>query len=401
MNPTARKPYGEPRTKVLLLPLFAPALLCVWLAFSATSILGHTLQAGALSLTCPATVVGGDRMTFTLSGSGVAIIDAVEGGFPADEPNTTYAPDGDGGDTMVGTVPEAGSIDLVWLAPETDAERTVYLFATTEEGETPGQCEIRVLPTGSASEPTAEVAAPAATTTPVRPTRTPVPYNEVRGLPTSAVTVTPVSTITPSPTATVRQNATFAPTTFESGMVSAVIGPNGGSLGSSTGASIEIPAGALTEPVTVTIIPIPLSSLPAQTTVQLLPDSSFDITFALADGAPLAGGLLIPARFSLIISDGAGQPGIQLYVVDGVVIRAAPEALAEGGVLSATVKGFTRFVVGVPEPATVEGGGRTVQLIIAAVLGVIAMIAIVVIGGMIRPRRHRVITNRRSTRTRY
>lgn len=340
-------------------------------------------------------------MPFTLSGSGVAIIDAGEGGFPAEAPNTDFAPEGDGGDTMVGTVPESGSIELVWLAPGSDTERTVYLFATTEAGETPGQCEILVLPTGSAPQPTTVNVEPSPSATPVRPTRTPVPYDEVRGLPTSEVTATPPPTITPTPTATVRQNATFAPTTSESGMVSAVIGPNGGVLRSPSGPAIEIPEGALQEPVTVTIIPIPLSSLPLQTTIQLLPDSSFDVTFALANGAPLDAALLNPARFSVTLPDDVVQQGARLYLVDGLVLRPALNSSADGGTLSVTLDGFSRLVVGIPAPATIEGGRNTGQLVIAAVLGVIAMIAIVVISGMIRPRRHRVITNRRSTRTRY
>jgi hypothetical protein len=39
--------------------------------------------------------------------------------------------------------------------------------------------------------------------------------------------------------------------------------------------------------------------------------------------------------------------------------------------------------------------------VLAAIVVLIVMIAMIVLGGMFRPRRHRIITNRRTQRPRY
>jgi hypothetical protein len=382
------------------------------------------LQSSDLSLSCPEAVLGGDRVTFTLSGQGLAIIDAGEGTFPNEPPNSEFAPQGDGGNTMVGNAPRAETVDLIWLAPEVEESHVVYLFASNDLGQTPGECAIQVLSASDGEQNGASSADPevgesqeirnaqatetAKPTNTPKPTKTPVPYNEVRGLPTSEMgpeltirAATGTATRTPTPTPTVRQNATFGPTTLENGLVAKLIGPEGGLLVCPSGAQVEIPAGALRESSTVTIDPVPDSKISARGGVEIIPNSGFDVTIAGPDGRAIDYELGERATLTITLPEEAAVSGMRLYRFEGSALVALPNTRIEGNVLSATVSEFSRFVVGVPAPAATGTNANLKKFVLAAFVLLLGMIAVVILGGMFRPRRQRVITNRRTNRTRY
>ena len=388
------------------------------------------LQGATLSIACLTSVSSGEAMPFTLSGSGMAIIDAGEGYFPVERPNTDFDPESDGDATMVGTGPGDGTIELVWIAPVVEAPRTVYLFASNEAGETPGECaiEVRVAADRDSDSPSsadAEVGSvggqtniqdadattesqPTPTEAPTKPTKTPVPYDEVRGLPTNVAVGTHApdegggtAADTPAPTATVRQNATFAPTISEEGMVATIIGPEGGVLPCPAGAEIEVPPGALKEPSTVTIVPISNSKLPVQNAVELIPDTGFDVTFAGPDGRAIDYALLEKAEFHIKLDEEAIRTGTKLYLVDGAALVPLSGTRIDGETLSVSIDGYARLVAGIPAPVNAGTTRNVGRYVAAAAVGVIAMIVMVVLFGMFRPRRHRIITNRRTTRSRY
>jgi hypothetical protein len=163
------------------------------------------------------------------------------------------------------------------------------------------------------------------------------------------------------------------------------------------GAVIEIPAGALKEPSTVTIIPVTDTKMPVQDGVELIPASGYDVTIAGPDGRAIDYSLLKTAQFSVKITQDAVRSGMKLYRVEGTSLVPLSNTRIEGNVLSVSIDGFSRFVAGVPAPATAGTNRNLLPFVLAAVVAIFAMVVMIVLGGMFRPRRHRVITNRRAT----
>lgn len=391
----------------------------------------------SLSLDCPAAVSSGERLEFTLTGNGEAIVDAGEGSLPAESPNTDFAPDGGDGRTMVGTVPDGGAATLVWIAPEISEPATYYLFATNMQGETTGECAIDVVPlfatesdgsSGDAEIGDGEVAA--AGSEPEggeedterqqdsndgdeeeRNDENPAPtevINEVRGIPTAAPsgeedgeTDTPASpSPTPNLTPTARPTATIAPTLSEDGMAATIVGPEGGSLSSSRGATVVIPAGTLSEPATLSILPVAGTKLPVQDGVELIPDSGFDVSIAGPNGLALDQELVPPAELRIDLGEDGMREGARIYRVQGSTLVPLANTRIEGNTLVITVDRFSRFVAGVP--TTVQGtrNRSLLPFILAAVVVVLVMIGMIVLGGMFRPRRQRIVVSRRPQRQR-
>lgn len=386
-----------------------------------------------LALSCPDTVAGGSRVSVTLSGAGSAIVDAGAGSFPAEAPNTEFAADADGGDTLVGTVPDSGSAELVWLAPAVDESQTVYLFATTQAGETPGECDVLVTAARAdtlsasadqevgasdaaaqatereATQPASESTVELTAATKAKPTKTPKGYDEVIGLPTAMPLddgtggadgrVVPTPTI--QATATVRPTPTLAPTSDENGMVAQTIGPGGGTLESPLGISVTIPEGALEESVTLSIQPVGDAKLPPASGVQVLSSTGFDVAMAASDGVALTEPLRKPAEVRIAVDGDAGEQA-RLYRVDGARMTALANTRHEDGALVVSVTEFSRFVAGVPATASVETRRNVLPFVLAAVVVILVMVGMVLFGGMIRPRRQRIVVTRRpSARSRY
>jgi hypothetical protein len=391
----------------------------------------QTTQAGTLSLSCPDSVEAGSEITFTLSGSGKAIVDAAEGSFPAGSPDSDFSSDSGDSNTLVGTVPDSGSIDLVWTAPEVDSSKTVYLFASTETGETPGECDIlvtaksggagvsadqelgnaagtTVTPETLAAAPTAtdEAApAPSATAKRAKPTKTPKAYNEVLGLPTALPlddgTGGSGGRLAPTPTvhvtATARPTATFAPTTDGNGMMAQTIGPNGGSLASPLGITVVIPKGALNETVTLSIQPIGETKIPTASDVQLVGANGFEVAIAGSNGVAITDPLQRPAEVRIAVDKGTNASA-QVYEVEGGRLIPLTNTRREQNELVISVTELSQYVAGVPVAATVSTKRHLLPFVLAAVVVLMVLLAMVVLGGIFRPRRQRIVVTRRPQR---
>lgn len=245
------------------------------------------------------------------------------------------------------------------------------------------------------------------TRTPRSRNRTPTPIgNELRGLPTPMIDAdgdgepdSPTPTPTVNRTPTVRPSATIAPTTSESGMVAALVGPEGGSLSSPAGASIEMPEGALPDVSTVSIQPVSDSKLPTQAQVDLVPSSAFDISIAGPDGRAIES-LSQPAEFRIELDDEEMRDGVRLYRVEGAELVPLANTRIDGNELVIAVTSASRIVAGVPSPSSSGTSRRLLPFLLAAVVVVLVLIGMVVLGGMFRPRRQRVVVTRRPPRQR-
>jgi hypothetical protein len=331
---------------------------------------------------------------------------------------------------------------LIWTAPEVSEATTVYLFATTEFGETTGECAVNVTPlsvseAGVSDDESSvddnpsvdEVAAagieePGSETSEARqqesnsddeskdagkPTEI---VNEVWRLPTPGMeepdedgdeedgepSPTPTVNLTP----TVRPTATIAPTTSEDGSVASLVGPSGGTLSSPLGATLIVPEGALTEISTVSIQPVSDTKLPVQNQVDLVANSAFDITIAGPDGRAIES-ISEPAELRIEIDEDEMREGMQVYRVDGSELTPLNNTRIEENSLVFTFDEFSRFVAGVPTPTEPGSSRSLVPFALAAGVVVLVMLGMVVLGGMFRPRRQRVVTTRRppSQRSRY
>jgi hypothetical protein len=397
-------------------------------------------QSAPLSLDCPGSVQSSGRMEFVLSGSGYAIVDAGDGEFPLESPNDQFSPAGGSGRTLVGTVPDSGSIALEWIAPEVAEPITVYLFATTELGETTGECAVEVTSasleetSGSSADPQlgeeseqADVVAASVDqpdtndddsqqqesndeTAPTKESKgrrkeTPTQVvNEVSGLPTpgsdeggEGEASGPTPTVNRTPT--VRPTATIAPTTSEDGSVASLVGPEGGTLSSPLGATLIVPEGALTETSTVSIQPVSDTKLPAENEVDLVPRSGFDVTLAGPDGRAIEN-ISKPAELRIELDEQHVQEGVRLYRVEGSELVVLPNTRIDGNTLVTTVDQFSRFVAGMPAPAAASNSRNFLPFALAGIVVVLVMIGMIVLGGMFRPRRQRVVMTRRPPRQR-
>jgi hypothetical protein len=163
---------------------------------------------------------------------------------------------------------------------------------------------------------------------------------------------------------------------------------------------VSIPEGALTDASTLSIQPVPDTKLPAQDGVDPISNSAFDVTLAGPDGRAIAK-LLKPADLRIELDKDRMKDGARIYRVEGTQLIALPNSRIEGNALVVSVDQFSRFVVGVP--STVQGSQNRslVPFILAAIVVILVMLAMIVLGGMFRPRRQRVVVSRRPTRTRY
>ena len=246
---------------------------------------------------------------------------------------------------------------------------------------------------------------PTATKKPsTKPTKTPKPYNEVVGIPTTESEGQTVIAARGSPTAikspTARPTATFAPTLLDDGTVAMVMSADGGTLPSPQGVTVVIPPGALAGQSTITIQPVTDSKLPTGNGVQLVRNSAFDVTVAGADGRAIEE-LQAPAEIRVQLDESLVEQGVRLYEVDGATLRLLPNTVIEGDELVVSLTSFTRIVAGKPVTVTATAKRNVLPFILAAVVVIIALVAMTVLAGMFRPRRQRIITNRRPTRTRH
>jgi hypothetical protein len=122
-----------------------------WIATAEATVIGtHTPP--TTTLDCPSPVNSGDLVTVTLTGGGTLVINTSNGYFPAESPNTDFAPDADGGATLVGTIPDGTSAELNLQAPDVTFDDAVFVYANDTDGVTNAECEIDII---AAEAPTA------------------------------------------------------------------------------------------------------------------------------------------------------------------------------------------------------------------------------------------------------
>lgn len=382
-----------------------------------------TFQQTELALDCPASAGVGERVEIFLSGAGYAVVSANAGSFPAESPNTDYASEADGGTTLEGALPdEGGSATLVWIAPDVAETQVVYLFAADENGNTPGECGIEVVASGDAEaapvespeqsaeateEPAVEQADEPRPTSTRRPDEPADSYSEVRGLPLGGTEVASPPdaegaaspTAAPTRTPSARPTATFAPTISDDGMVSSVIGPEGSTLESPSGMTVRIPADSVAGPSTLTIQPVAMIKLPESAAVEFVADTGYEVTIAGENGRAITK-LGKRATIRIPVDQAAIDAGAKLYKVDGLQVTAVDDSKINGDMVEARVDAFGRYVVGIPQAAPAASSRRLLPFILAAVVVLVALTAMVILGGIFRPRRQRVVINsRRPART--
>jgi hypothetical protein len=122
-----------------------------WIATAEATVVG-THMPPTTTLDCPSPVNSGDLVTITLTGGGTIVVNASNGYFPAESPNTDFAPDADGEATLVGTIPDGTSAELNLQAPEVTFDDAIFVYANDTDGVTNAECEIDII---GAEAPTA------------------------------------------------------------------------------------------------------------------------------------------------------------------------------------------------------------------------------------------------------
>jgi len=378
------------------------------LAVAAPAAQVSSTAAPTASLSCPSTVTSGALVPVTISGNGKFAVDARAGFWPATSPNTDFSPNADGSHVLVGTIPDSGSASLLWQAPTVDSAQLVYIFANDMNGNTPGECDVTVQP-GGAANPTAppatapvpatsvstapppppptappappvQAVAPPPTVLPATPLATPAPTPTPAATPIPAATPAPTvaatplaiggpfavinPTAAPTPTPTPALPPTPAPSDNENGRVAAIIGPAGGQLRNPRGATLTIPAGALAAPAMVEIAPVPDPSLPVAPNVDLIPGSGFDITLRAAGGTAVPKPLH-PVTLRLALTSQQWRRGATIYWINGTALDPVPGTDLDQTGATATLTHFSRFVAGVPTPATSASRDLFIWLVLA------------------------------------
>lgn len=382
------------------------------LASAETTVLGTGVsdQAATATISCPELATAARTTRISLTGSGTLTVDASDGTFPAESPNTDFAPAADGSDAMTGNLPADGAVSISWLAPE--IEMTAYIFVYNQNGDSIAECGIGV----TYEEIAVDVPEPTATPKPVHRgppgdgTTLDGKFDAVvdqvlafRGTPTgNAQTELAQNVPTPSPAATVKPKATaeptatLAPQTSEDGMVAQTIGPEGGALNCphGSGALLSIPAQALSEPSTVIIKPVPDTKMPTSSRVSWVSGTAFDITIASANGESVTK-LLAPATLNITLPADAIKAGVTLYRVVGARFEPLDNVTIQGNTVSGQFTNFSRVVAGTTTQ-TVSGTTRDPTPFILAALGfVISLVVIFAIGTALVRRRPRAVTPRR------
>ncbi|HEY7035881.1 MAG TPA: hypothetical protein VH482_31390 [Thermomicrobiales bacterium] len=375
------------------------------------------------TLKCPVLATAGKEATISVAGSGTVTVDASDGTFPAESPNTDFAPDADGSDVLNGTLPEKGTVSLTWLAP--DAEMTAYFFVYDADGNTIADCGTDV----TFDEVATGDATPTATATPKRSGppgdgtqlgkrfdavvtqvlayKSP-PTGDATGAPKAAevpptaeappdatATPTPAPTKTPKPTATA--TATLAPVSLSEGGVAQTIGPGGGELQCplASGATLSIPAGALKEPSWVTIRPLGDREVPTSSSVTLVDGTAYDVTVALANGESVDK-LAAPATLTISVPKRSTDRRLMLYRVSGTRLEPLSGVKVEGDTISAQLSNASKVVAGLPAPSAPAATTRDPMPFILAALGiVVALMAVFAVAGVVLRRRPRTVTPRR------
>jgi hypothetical protein len=176
-------------------------------------------------------------------------------------------------------------------------------------------------------------------------------------------------------------------------MVARVIGPDGGELTSPGGATVIIPAGALTEDATVTIIPVGDTKLPVSEEVDFVPGKAFDVNVAGATGDSVER-LLKPATLRIGLEPEQWRDGIMLYAINGLAVEPIPSSTLTEDAVDAEVEHFSTYAAGLPA-ATDPTGREPLPFILGALGVIVVLLAVVTFVTAHQRRRPATITPRR------
>lgn len=115
-----------------------------WIATAEATVVGSHARP-ATSLDCPSPVNSGDLVSIALTGGGTLIVTASNGSFPAELPNTDFAPDANNSGRIVGTIPDGSTVELNLQAPVVANDDAVFVYANDADGVTYAECEIDVI----------------------------------------------------------------------------------------------------------------------------------------------------------------------------------------------------------------------------------------------------------------
>jgi len=378
-------------------------------------------------LECPPSGVEGDVVTVTASGSARATLSASDGSFTGGSPAIVLNLDGstDVDFTMPFNGPETAQLTLsdgesavATCEIEVVAEDNAQATATATElpaGVFPGDATDLSIPTGK--QPTlprdfgtptpvatvdpsklpgdgtgiveAGLVTPPAVPPTATPTKTPKP-----GEPTS----TPVATETPVPTSTSTPEnpmPTMVPQVGNDGrLVALEMGPQGGPLDSPYGVQIVVPENTFTETTSVTLQPVADIQVPLQVGIRLVPESTYDISFAKMNGRGTdLGDKEVTVRVDL---GERWTDGATLYQLVNGQATPLKSVKVDGTVLEGKINGPARVVAGVP---TAQIAGSSRNLVPIVIVALVAVILLIVAGSVLislRNRRPRTVATRRT-----
>jgi hypothetical protein len=178
-------------------------------------------------------------------------------------------------------------------------------------------------------------------------------------------------------------------------LVALEIGPDGGQLDSSFGVQVVVPEGTFHDVTSVTVQPVPDNQVPLQTSLKLVPDSAFDISFAQMNGR----GIDLGDKSATVRID-LGERWITGASVFKLIDGQASQingVTANGTVLEFRISEPMRLVAGVPNAQVAAGSRSLVPFIIIALIAVILLIVAGSVLISLRGRRTPTVPTRRAS----
>jgi len=405
------------------------------LASGSTALEGYLSvgEAVVADVQCPPEATAGNLARVSVTGNGTLTVYSTIGAWPVESPNTEFQPDAEGGQSLVGTLPDQTSATLSWLAP--DSTGTASITVSDLNGNVLDECGVEVLSAPVSGDIGAPVTQLNGSIVPgdgtgmadidqsivMRAIANPNGFaGDASGGPEvngpedgeededvatevdgdgSAPSAAPIEE---EVTTTVIDETELGPSTGANGMIAIGMNRNGGSLENPEGASVVVPPGALSDQTTVMIKPVQDHELPEVDSIALIPGTAFDVSFSEADGRS-AGELGSAATLTISLKSAASGQGARIYRIDGSTVKPMPVTGDDAESVSTEVTELSRYVVGVPA-ATVAGSTQTFNPFIVGGLAMLALLSAgLLISRGLQRRKTRIIPVRRSapSRVRY
>jgi hypothetical protein len=127
----------------------------------------------------------------------------------------------------------------------------------------------------------------------------------------------------------------------------------------------------------------------------LVEGTAFDVTVALANGESVDK-LDAAATLTINLPKDSADPKLMLYRVAGTSLEPLSNVKVDGETISVPLRNASKIVAGLPAPSASASTSRDPMPFVLAALGiVVALMAIVAVGGVLLRRRPRTVTPRR------